>query len=70
MAIGKIKSKPIIQYNLDMKKINEFKSINEASKFLQVHPYTISNICNNKYNYNKHHRHIKNYILEWKLDSC
>lgn len=53
-----------------MKKINEFKSINEASKFLQVHPYTISNICNNKYNYNKHHRHIKNYILEWKLDSC
>lgn len=45
---GENNSKKIIQYDLQMNKINEYNSIKEASQQLNINPTTISMVCNNK----------------------
>lgn len=39
-------TKPVIQFDIEMKKINEFNSINEASRKLKINPTTIGAVCN------------------------
>ena len=41
-------SKPVIQYDLNMKKINEFESLYEASIKTGLHEPNIWSCCNNK----------------------
>ena len=41
-------TKPIIQYDIDMNKINEFKSQKEASNILNISYSSISNCCRGK----------------------
>jgi hypothetical protein len=64
VSIGKIITKPVIQYDLNNNKINEFKSVREAAEYLKISKGTISNICNKKYSLSR------KYTLEWKLNSC
>ena len=40
--------KPIIQYDIDMVKLNEFNSIREASKILEIGETSISAVCRGK----------------------
>lgn len=63
VSIGKILTKPIIQYDLNNNKINEFNSIKIASEYLKISKSTVSNICNKKYNSKQ------KYNLEWKSNS-
>jgi hypothetical protein len=63
VLIRKIKTKEIIQYDLNNNKINEFSSIKEASEYLKISKGTVSNICNKKYLL------PRKYTLEWKLNS-
>ncbi len=62
VLINKIKTKPIIQYDLNMKQINEFNSVKEASEILKIAQSTVSNICNKNYVL------PRKYYLEWKLN--
>ena len=64
VLIGKIKTKPVIQYDINNNKINEFNSIGEAAEYLKISTGTVSNICNKNYTL------PRKYTLEWKLDSC
>ena len=63
LLTGKIKTKSIIQYDINNNKINEFNSVKEASEHLQISTKTVSNICNKNYSL------PRKYTLEWKLDS-
>jgi hypothetical protein len=63
VVIGKIRTKEIIQYDLNNNKINTFNSVKEASEYLKISKGTVSNICNKKFS------PARNYTLEWKLNS-
>ena len=45
--------KKVIQYDKNMNKLNEFKSIKDASKFLNLGKSCISDSCTGKYKTNK-----------------
>lgn len=62
VLIGNIKTKPVIQYDINNNKINEFNSIKDAALCLNISTGTVSNICNKKYLL------PRKYTLEWKLD--
>ncbi len=64
VLIGKIITKPIIQYDLNNNKINEFNSVKLAAEYLKVSESTIANICNKK----NTRPSPRNYTLEWKLN--
>ncbi len=61
VLINKIKTKPIIQYDLNMNQINTFNSVKEASEILNIGQSTVSNICNKKYTL------PPKYYLEWEV---
>lgn len=52
--------KPILQYDLNMNFIQEFQSINEACRQLDIFKYPLSQCCNNK------KKNYKGYIWKFK----
>lgn len=60
--ISKAKSKPIIQFDLNMNIIKEWKSILQASQELNINRNGISNACNNK------RKEYKGFIWRFKND--
>jgi len=51
-------TKKVIQYDINMNKINEFISIKDASKNLNLSTSTITNCCNQKTKYTKKDKYI------------
>lgn len=51
-------TKKVIQYDINMNKLNEFISITDASKNLNLSTSTITNSCNNKIKYTRKEKYI------------
>lgn len=62
VLIGKIRTKEVIQYDINNNKINEFSSVKEAAEYLKISTNTVGTICNKNYSL------PRKYTLEWKLN--